>query len=114
MICQYRERSQEGARGGLQGGVASAAVTGDIIVQDEEAGLFEGLSKVDGTACICPQLVHWISVELMRTAEIDKAARKVREARVMARGAEHLSKPPLSVDLPNECGKRQKGGKAQR
>ena len=61
-----------------------------------------------------PQLVQWISEEFSSTVEIDKAARKAPEERVLARGAEHLLQTLLNVDLPNEGGNRQKGGKAQR
>ena len=81
-------------------------------MQSEEADLFDGVFKVDGTACICPQLVHWISEELKRTADIDKAARKACEERVLVSGAEHLTQPPLNVQSTNEVAKEV--GKAQR
>ena len=110
---QYRERSREGALGGFQGGAASAAVTCHLAMQGEEAILFDGFSKVDGTARICQQLVQWISEELKRKAEIDKAARNAREERVLARGAEHLSQAPPNVDLPSEGDKRQNVGNAR-
>ena len=75
---------------------------------------FDGVSKTDATARSCLQLVQWISEELKRTAGIDMAARKAHKERVLARGAEHLSQPPLNFELPNEVGKGQKGRKAQR
>ena len=97
---QYRERSREGARGGAQGGAASGTLTGLAVMAGDEADLFDGVGRLDGVVCVAPELITWISAELKRTADIDKAARKAREEKALARGSADLVAPPLLVDLP--------------
>ncbi len=109
---QYRERSREALRGGSHAGAASSSLTGLAVMQGEEAALFDGEGKTDTSVCVCPQLVEWISGELEKTAKIDKAARKAREEKALARGSADLSSPPLLAtghdDTPKGPGKGNK------
>ncbi len=81
-------------------------------MQGEEAALFDGVGKTDTSVCVCPQRVEWISGELEKTAKIDKAARKAREEKALARGSADLSSPPLLAtghdDTPKGPGKGNK------
>ena len=109
---QYRERARESQRGGAQGGAASSAVTGLGMMGPEEADLFDGVGRIHSVVCVAPPLVEWISAELRKTAEIDKAARKAREEKAHILGAVHLEQPALNVQLPHAKGK-DKGKKPQ-
>ncbi len=97
---QYRERAREAQRGGAQGGAASSTLTGLTVMGGEEADLFDGVGRLDSVVCVCPKLVDWISAELKKTADIDKAARKAREEKALARGSVQLEQPALLVNLP--------------
>ena len=112
---QYRERSRESARGGAQGGAASSSLTGLAVMGSNEADLFDGIGRLDSVVCVSPQLVSWISQELQKTADIDKAARKAREERALNNAAVHLPSPPLldapAPDDPAGTGKKGKKGK---
>ena len=80
------------------------------IMSSEEADLFDGVGKLDSVVCCAPALVKWIAEELRVTAEIDKAARKAREEKALARGTTDLQAPPLQVNIP-KGGKGDKGDK---
>ena len=106
---QYRDRCREGTRG-ASGGAVPFALSGLAPMGADEADLFDGLAKADTGACVCPKVVEWISAELKKTADIDKAARKAREERALARGVMNLEQPVL-VLTPEDSKAAKKGGK---
>ena len=108
---QYRERSREATRGGAQGGSASSALTGLTVMSGGEADLFDGIGAADNSVCVAPKLVEWIAAELQKTAAIDKAARKAREERSLAKTTVSLEQPPLLANLPPTADKADKAGK---
>jgi hypothetical protein len=112
---QYRDRMRDARSGGMQGGAAASGLTGLAVMQGEEADLFDGIPKDGGVVCVAPQLVKWISAELERTAQIDKAARKAREENNLLRGTADLRQPPQPQppdgdQPPNRRGRRGRGG----
>ena len=103
------ERSREATRGGAQGGSASSALTGLTVMSGGEADLFDGIGAADNSVCVAPKLVEWIAAELQKTAAIDKAARKAREERSLAKTTVSLEQPPLLANLPPTAAKADKG-----
>ena len=76
-----------------------------------EADLFDGIGAADNSVCVAPKLVEWIAAELQKTAAIDKAARKAREERSLAKTTVSLEQPPLLANLPPTADKADKAGK---
>ena len=64
-----------------------------------EADLFDGLGAGAGVICVCPKVIQHVSEELKRQADIDKATRKAREEKQLARGVQDLVQHPL-VETP--------------
>ena len=105
---------RDASAGGMQGGAASAGLTGLAVMAGEEADLFDGISASGGVVCVDPSLVKWISQELERTAQIDKAARKAREEKNLLRGVYDLHQPPQPEPLADGNGADGKGRQGKR
>ena len=73
-LCQARWRER------LLGAVEGGSI-------EDERHLFMGTDEVRGNICICPALNEWIGDQLHKEALASKEARKAREERALARGA---------------------------